>query len=89
MIYSTLKTLGRLYEAKGKTVEEAVDNLKPQGARGISVLTLYTKGAKGIVKQRREKVLSPKQIKHLFSGLGSTNKMLANKDLRQIFGDFY
>ena len=61
MIHATIKVLGKIYKAKGETVQEAIGNLKPGIAKGTSVLTL-TKGDKTI-----EKIFPARITQNLFS----------------------
>lgn len=59
-IKSSLKTMGKVYFAKGQTVQEAITNLKPEIAKGVGILILEKNG---IQKMR---VVQPKIINNLF-----------------------
>ena len=48
---ASIKVLGRIYKAEGKTLEEAISGLKPPVGKGVSVLTV----SKG--KQQKSKIL--------------------------------
>lgn len=57
-----VKVLGKLYDAEGKSVLEAISNLKPEGVvKGVSIL----KVSKGEVSV--DKILSTIQTARLFS----------------------
>ena len=70
-----LKILGRLYKSTGKTVEEAISNLKVSGGRGMAVLTV-TKG-----KDSRWKVLNAVTTVRLFGQASPTLKAGAMKQI--------
>ncbi len=77
---ATIEILGKKYKAKGKTVMEAVSNLKPKGmARGKSILTV-TKG-----KESKSKVLVPFVVNRLFN-LSPTMRIVALKNVSTLFG---
>ena len=74
-----IKLLGRFYTSKGKSVVEALTNLKPEGvARGSSVLVL-TKG-----DEVRERILPGVQTFRLFSG-GRITREVALKNVSILF----
>lgn len=57
-----VKILGKTYTANGKTVYDAIANLKPAGrAAGVGILSI----AKG--KQNKEVVLNKGQVARLFA----------------------
>lgn len=58
---ASIKILGKIYTATGATKREALENLKPELGRGVSIITVST-GDK-----RKEKVLAPMQTMRLFS----------------------
>ena len=62
MFSASIKVLGKVYTAKGKTVSETLANLKPDGvAKGVSVLTVSDG------KNSRTKVLPTAKTCRLFS----------------------
>lgn len=58
---ATIKVLGKTYTSTGSSVREALENLAPGKAKGISILSM-TKG-----ELKRDKVLNFGQTFRLFS----------------------
>ena len=63
----SLKVLGEWFTAEGKTVLEAIQNLKPGVTRGVSILTIEIDGVK------QERILNRFVTANLFGG-GSTQR---------------
>jgi len=70
-----LKVLGRFVSAKGGSIEEAITNLKAEGAKGMSILTL-TRGSKS-----RERVLPHVMTAGVFGQVSPTIKAIRLKQL--------
>lgn len=66
---ASLKVLGKTYTSKGKTVSEAIGNLKPGIARGTAILTL-AKGDKSSMK-----ILPVTRSTRLFNTYGMTREI--------------
>lgn len=79
-IMARIKVLGKLYEATGLTVAEAISNLKPLKGRGVSVLTVSKDG------QERSKVLNPSISMRLFSP-SQTAREMGLKSVISMFSD--
>ena len=79
MIKSSLKLLGKLYRGKGKTILEAIENLQPDVARGIGILTL----AKGDIS--KEKILQSRTVTGVWGKVSRLNKEIAIKNASQLF----
>lgn len=76
---ATIKVLGKVYEAKGTTIPEAIVGLTPGGvAKGMSILTM-TKG-----KIRKERILNGPQTFRLFNG-GRIMREVALKNVSLFF----
>lgn len=72
---ATLKVGGKLFNAQGESVGEAIGNLKPTIKRGIGILTL-TKGDK-----RREKIL---QLQSVSQAFGNTSRLIKEISLKRV-----
>lgn len=79
MIKSKLKLMGRTYEAKGKTVEEAIFNLKPDLVRGMGLLVL-TDGTKTV-----ERVVLQRLVQGVWGATSRLVKEIAHKNILQLF----
>lgn len=77
---ASLKILGRVYSAKGETLEEIINNLKVGNwPKTASVLTIEKDGTK------KERVLSASHTRNLF-GVGSpTVKQMYLKWVKQLY----
>lgn len=80
MIETSLKTMGRTCTGKGKTLIEAILDLKPEVARGVGILTVK-RGDKVI-----EKVLQPHIVQNLFNKVGRLQREIAIKNISSLFG---
>lgn len=78
-IKASVKIMGRVYTAKGKTVIEAITNLKPDIARGISILSLERGDT------RKERILSAGITMRLFGPASRVGKEVALKQASQVF----
>ncbi len=67
---AVLKCAGHFYEATGSSIIEAIGNIKPGVARGVTVLTL----SKGEKSQAR--VFHPLMTTRLFNTAGITREIL-------------
>ena len=77
---ATLKVLGRIYESRGKTVDEVLNNFKPEGwIKGAGVLIVEKDGV------IREKVISGNHIKNIFSLTNGTLREVSLKWVRGLF----
>lgn len=79
IIRSSIRIMGKIFTAEGATVKEAIENLKPEYARGIGVLTLE----KGEVK--KEKIINVMQIQRLFGKGSSMYREIALKGVSTLF----
>lgn len=66
---ATVKILGKLYEASGNSISEAILGLKPKNVKGLSILTIQ----RGDVK--KERVLMPRITSRLFNTAGLTKEV--------------
>ena len=78
-INASLKVMGRVYTAKGKTIEEAITNLKPEMARSVGVLILE----RGEI--RKEKILKSVMVTGLFGKVSRIRKEIALKGVLTLF----
>lgn len=78
-IISSIKTMGKVVTAKGKTIEEAILNLKPEVCRGIGILVLE----KGDIK--REKVIQQRLVMGLYGKSSRTLQILTLKGVVSLF----
>jgi len=76
---ASLKLFGVWYHATGKTVIEAISNLKPAHAKTVGVLVVE-KGDK-----RKEKVLGRPLVHQLFGLGGSQGKEIGIKNVSLMF----
>ena len=76
---ATLKCLNKYYNAEGATALEAIQNLKPDIGKGVSILTVEKDGFK------REKVLNNRLTMGLFSEVGRVQKEIAFKQIIALF----
>ena len=70
-IQAVFKIAGRIYKAEGKTVLEAIQNLKPETKRGIGVLNIE----KNIIRDgvpMRDKILNRFKVNRIFNSVGLT-----------------
>jgi len=79
MIKAELKVLGRWFEAKGETPEEAISNLNPGTVRGSVVLRL-SNGDKS-----KDRVLLKNSTKYLFGKQSPTFQQAALKNVVKRF----
>lgn len=81
IIHSSLKILGKIFTAEGKTIAEVLTNLSNSvgNVKGRGILILE----KGTV--RKEKILAPFMIPRLFGHFGSIRKEIALKQLVSLF----
>lgn len=78
---ASIKIFGKVYEATGATVVEAVENLKGVGkVGGMCVLSISHDGVK------REKILNSRILFGLFTGSRIMHEM-AIKNINSLFGD--
>lgn len=78
----TLHNLGKIYESTGKTVKEAIANLKLPKLRGHGILVLE----KG--KKRKERILSARIVNGVFGVSSATTKNIAIKNIVTLFSEF-
>lgn len=77
----TVKSLGRVFKAEGKTFEEAVGKIKiGNGARALSVITVE----KG--KETKTKILNARHTNGLFGQGSPTMKAIHLKGVKQLLG---
>ena len=74
-----LKVMGKTYEGNGETLIEAIGNLKPELARGVSILTIE-KGSK-----KQERILNRVKTSRLFGLWGGVHKEIAHKQISAMF----
>ncbi len=77
---ATFKNCGKFYTAEGVTALEAIQNLKPEIARGTSILIIEKDGIK------REKVLGFRLTNQLFGKVSNFNKELGIKSITALLG---
>ena|SRR3990167_6790669 len=77
---ATLTLMGKKYVSKGKTALEAIQNLKPEGHRGVGILILESGGLK------REKIINRVLIYRLFADGSPLMKEIATKQISGLFG---
>jgi len=78
-IKSSLKIGARWFHAEGKTVQEAVDNLKPSISKGVGVLVLEC----GEIS--KERILSGSVIQKLFGRSSRLSKEIAAKQIAILY----
>ena len=66
---SSIKVLGRRFEAVGSSVNEAISNLKPGTCKGVGILTIQKD------KERQDKILHPIIMSRLFNSHGLTREL--------------
>ena len=71
--------MGKTYLAKGNTALEAIRNLKPEGNRGVGILTLESQGV------RREKIVNRPLVYRLFGKGSNLMKEIASKQVSTLF----
>ena len=76
----TLKILGKLYTSEGKTLQEALENMKIPVVKGSSVLTYEKDG------QEKYKVFNTFVTQNYFGKGGATKKEYATKRLKELLG---
>lgn len=74
-----LKNLGKIYEAEGKTVMEALTKLKIENPKGTGILTMID-GDK-----ERVKILKPFLLQGLSSKVSRMRKEIAISQLNKLF----
>ena len=74
-----LKNLGKIYEAEGKTVMEALTKLKIENPKGTGILTMID-GDK-----ERVKILKPFLLQGLSSKVSRMRKEIAISQLSKLF----
>ncbi|KKM01584.1 hypothetical protein LCGC14_1793030 [marine sediment metagenome] len=79
MIKASIKVLGKTYTAEGKTIQEAIGNLKPGTAKGMSILTIKN-GDK-----TQDRVLPHIMTQRLFSP-SPTTRIVNIKQISMRFG---
>lgn len=75
---ASIKVFGKAHTASGATVREAIENLQPGNARGVSVLTV----AKGT--NEKQKILNSTQTIRLFSPMRLVRE-LSLKNISMMF----
>ena len=77
----TVKSLGRVFNSEGDTLEEALGKIKiTGGAKAMCVLTVE----KG--DQRKERIINANYAHKLFAEVGPTMKMIALKKISELVG---
>ena len=77
---ATLKVLGRVYESKGDTVDEVLNNFKPEDwIKGAGVLIVEKDG---IVK---EKIIAGNHIRNIFAMTNGTRREVSLKWVKSLF----
>jgi len=74
----SVKILGKVHTAKGKTFDEAVSKLEIRNPKGMSVWTVEYEG------QTRERIIMPALTQKVFT-LKGTAYEIAFKNIRQLF----
>jgi len=84
---SSLKTAGLWCHAKGKTVEEAITNLKPKVNKVVGVLIIERITTIGRKKEsvKKEKILQRNILYRLFAEVSPTMKSVGIKQAVQLF----
>lgn len=76
------KSLGRKFQAEGKTLEEAIGKIRISGgAKANGVLSVETE------KGKRDKIISGRHAQQLFGNISNTAKEVGLKWAKQVFGD--
>jgi len=78
-IKAIFKIMGKTYEAKGKSVLEAIESLKPGERRGVGVLNIIKDG-----EPMRDKILNRFKVNRLFNSHGLTRD-IALKQSSEMF----
>ena len=77
---ATLKVLGHVYESQGNTIDEVLNNFKPEGwIKGAGVLIVEKDG---II---REKIIAGNHIRNLFGMASGTLRSVSLKWVRSLF----
>lgn len=79
LIHSSVRIMGRIYTAEGATAREAIENLKPDIAKGLGILTLE----RGDVK--KERILRNLQVMRLWGKMSAFNKEVGLKQVCSLF----
>lgn len=79
MIKAKIKVLGKTYTSQGKTIPEAIGNLKPGIAKGMSILTIQN-GDK-----TQDRVLPHIMTQRIFSP-SPTTRLINIKQISMRFG---
>ena len=74
--------MGKEYEAKGKTLEEAVNNLEAPTVRGHGVLVVSDG------ENSRERILNARIINSTFGVASPTFRNIALKNIISLFSEF-
>jgi len=80
MIESSLKTMGKVCCGKGKTITEAILDLKPEVPRGIGILVIKNKD------KVIEKILQPNIVRDLFGKVSRLQKQNVIRNVKNLFG---
>ncbi len=79
-IKATLKVLGRIYESKGNTIDEVLNNFKTEDwVKGAGVLIIEKDGV------IREKIIAGNHIRNLFGMASGTMREISLKWVRSLF----
>ena len=80
LILATLKVLGRVYESKGRTIDEVLNNFKTDHwVKGAGVLIVKKDGV------TKEKIISGNHIRNLFGMASGTMKTISLKWVKSLF----
>lgn len=79
LIQSTLKVMGKTFNAEGTTVEEAILNLKPNITKATGVLRVI-KGSKF-----KERIVQGPVLHRVFGNHSESMKQISGKSLVQLF----
>jgi len=82
MIKIKLHNLGKEYKGKGKTLEKAINNLKPPIVRGHGVLVVSNG------KKSKERILNARIINGTFGVTSPTYRTIAIKNIISLFSEF-
>ena len=79
-IKASLKVLGRIYESEGKTIDEVLNNFKPEHwIKGAGVLTVEKNGV------TKEKIIAGNHIRNIFGMASGTMREISLKWVKQLF----
>jgi hypothetical protein len=83
VVKASLKLMGRTTTATGKTLQEAIEKLKPSIPRGVGLLSIESNG------KQRQKIIQPANITGLFGLASRIRKEIAIKNVLQLFPNSY